>query len=264
MEVKTHLREAAQREREITALANNPQVVLPLVSNGRNHRLWPQVVSQDVLRHTGGLKGDVLTLSGQVKGKTLLPLPPQAESAAMAAADIEAGLGPSQKHVVHVVESVVIEWCHQVRDVLKRSSAQPLLDGLHPGPLAEVTFWKERCLDMESIVDQLSTPKVRKMCVLLERTISSYYPAFVAMLESVDAALREARDISMHLKPLQRQFEELEAGDFLALPLRFPALFHTVCLVWAHSTHYWQPARLVVLLQEACNLLIELRQWYWL
>ena len=26
MEVKTHLREAAQREREITALANNPQV----------------------------------------------------------------------------------------------------------------------------------------------------------------------------------------------------------------------------------------------
>ena len=71
-------------------------------------------------------------------------------------------------------------------------------------------------------------------------------------------ALREARDISMHLKPLQRQFEELEAGDFLALPLRFPALFHTVCLVWAHSTHYWQPARLVVLLQEACNLLIEL------
>ena len=124
-------------------------------------------------------------------------------------------LGPSQKHVVHAVESVVIEWCHQVRDVLKRSSAQPLLDGLHPGPLAEVTFWKERCLDMESIVDQvrtcacnshtctcmcgmltlcvhsssvqLSTPKVRKMCVLLERTISSYYPAFVAMLESVDA-----------------------------------------------------------------------------
>lgn len=50
-----------------------------MVGNTKNHRLWPQVVSQDVLKHTGGLKGDVLVLSGQVKGKTYLPLPPQSD-----------------------------------------------------------------------------------------------------------------------------------------------------------------------------------------
>ena len=33
------------------------------------------------MNHTGGLKGDVFVLSGQVKGRTLLPLPPQAETA---------------------------------------------------------------------------------------------------------------------------------------------------------------------------------------
>ena len=32
----------------------------------------------------GGLKGDVQVLSGQVKGKTLLPMSPQAEMATMA------------------------------------------------------------------------------------------------------------------------------------------------------------------------------------
>lgn len=50
-----------------------------MVSNDRNHWLWPQVVSQDVMKHTGGLKGDVLVLSGKVKGMTFLPLPPQAD-----------------------------------------------------------------------------------------------------------------------------------------------------------------------------------------
>lgn len=57
----------------------SPQVVVPMVGNTRNHKQWPTVVSQDVLKHTGGLKGDVLVLSGQVKGKTFLPLPRQSD-----------------------------------------------------------------------------------------------------------------------------------------------------------------------------------------
>lgn len=72
------------------------------------------------------------------------------------------------------------------------------------------------------------------------------------------AALTEARDISMHLKPLRTQFENVEECDYLELPLRFPAVFHVVCLIWANSTHYRHPARLVVLLQEVSNLVIDL------
>ena len=37
------------------------------------------------MRHVGGLKGDVYVLSGQVKGRTLLPLPAQSESVILAA-----------------------------------------------------------------------------------------------------------------------------------------------------------------------------------
>ena len=59
------------------------------------------------------------------------------------------------KHVVHAVESVVIDWCHQVRDVLKSSSASPLLEGKNPGPLVEIAFWKARCEDLESVVEQV-------------------------------------------------------------------------------------------------------------
>ena len=59
------------------------------------------------------------------------------------------------KHIVHAVESVVIDWCHQVRDVLSKNSAQPLLQGENPGPLVEISFWKARCADLESVVDQV-------------------------------------------------------------------------------------------------------------
>ena len=62
---------------------------------------------------------------------------------------------------------------------------------------------------------------------------------------------------SMHLKPLRRHFEEMEECDYLELEQRIPALFHVICLVWANTRHYQQPARIVVLLQEVTNLLIE-------
>ena len=62
----------------------------------------------------------------------------------------------------------------------------------------------------------------------------------------------------MHLKPLRTQIERLEECDYLQLPLRFPAVLHIVCLIWANSTHYRRPAKLVVLLQEVSNLVIDL------
>lgn len=51
------------------------QILVPLLSNLRNHEQWPAVVSQDVLRHVHQLKSNVFVIAGQVKGKTLLPLP---------------------------------------------------------------------------------------------------------------------------------------------------------------------------------------------
>ena len=71
-------------------------------------------------------------------------------------------------------------------------------------------------------------------------------------------ALEEARDINMHLKPLKVHFEDMEETEYVELPKIFPPFFHTLCLVWTHSHHYQQPARLVVLLQEVSNLIIDL------
>lgn len=96
------------------------------------------------------------------------------------------------------------------------------------------------------------------MCLLLERTQSSYFPAFHSMHKDVMAALDEARDIYIFLKPLQRYCEEIEETDFAEVPQLLGIMFHLICLVWANSEYYQQPARLVVLLQELSNLMIEM------
>ena len=102
---------------------------------------------------------------------------------------------PFDKSLIHLVETVVIDWSRQIHEVLKKNSAQPLLDGKNPGPIVEIEFWTARQADLESVVDQLSEPKVVKMSQLLEKSLSSYYPAYKSMLESIYNALDEARDI---------------------------------------------------------------------
>ena len=229
------------------------EVLVPLLSNDRNHDSWPQVVSADVTRHSHRLKSDVYVVSGQAKGKTLLPLPVGADKV-----DVEDDKTETMdRQLIHSIESVVIDWTHQIRDVLKKDSAQPLLEGLHPTPFVEIEFWKNKSTNLECIYEQLRDPKVRKMAELLERTQSSYFPVFKDIFRDVVAALEEAQDINMYLRPARHHFEDYEQSDFDESGPQLPPMMHTVCLIWVHSQYYNTPARIIVLLQEMCNMIIN-------
>lgn len=71
-------------------------------------------------------------------------------------------------------------------------------------------------------------------------------------------ALEEARDINMYLKPLRGQLEDMEQFDFTEIDKVLPPLMHTIALIWANSKFYCRPARIIILLQEMCNMLIEM------
>ena len=63
------------------------------------------------------------------------------------------------RNLVHAIETVIIEWTHQIRDVLKRDSAQPVLEGLNPTPFVEIKFWENKTQNLECIYEQVSTPE---------------------------------------------------------------------------------------------------------
>ncbi|XP_053153093.1 dynein axonemal heavy chain 9 isoform X3 [Hemicordylus capensis] len=233
------------------------EVVVPLLANQKNHQNWPHVVSQDVAYHVCSLKSSVFVVVGQVKGKTLLPLPAGSEGTAYIDFDHEKTIELVDKSIVHAIESAVIEWTYQIQQVLKRESSELLLQGQDPRPKVELDFWKNRCEDLQCIYNQLNSKRILTMVELLERVQSSYFPAFRSMFRDVEAALVEAQDINMHLMPLQRPLEEIENAEFNEVKPLLNNVLHVVCLIWATSKYYSTPVRIIVLLQEICSLLIQ-------
>ena len=57
--------------------------------------------------------------------------------------------------------------------------------------------------------------------------------------------------------PLKCHLEDIERVEFSEVKPFLVPLLHVVCLIWVTSKHYNMPARIVVLLQEICNLLVQ-------
>ncbi|KAJ3191413.1 hypothetical protein HK101_007802 [Irineochytrium annulatum] len=223
------------------------EVYLPLLTNPKNLESWPEVVANDVLRHFHQLNGAVYVISGKSKGKTMLPLPHGAKL------NTEA-----DKSILHTLESAVIDWTHQIKEVIKSSSAAPLDEGLDPGPMVEIDFWAAKAANLKSIHQQLTDEKIQKMCKVLEASKSTYFPAFKMIFNEVVFALNEASDISTYLKSLRPCVERLTgASDFLELAQIFPAMMRALVLIWKHSKFYNTPNRITVILREICNDIIE-------
>ncbi|KAJ3312837.1 hypothetical protein HDV04_002647 [Boothiomyces sp. JEL0838] len=237
------------------------EVYLPILTNTKNLESWPEVVASDVLRHFHMLNGAVYVISGKAKvfntnpqGKTMLPLPHGAKLNA-----------ENDKSLLHTLETAVIDWTHQIKEVIKSSSATPLEEGLNPGPMVEIDFWTAKAANLKSIHQQLTDQKIQKISQVLKTSNSTYYPAFQMIFDEVVfgksrliVALEEASDISTFLKALRPKIEAVESvNEFVELAQIFPGLMKTILLIWKCSKHYNTPTRLAVLMQEICNDIID-------
>eukprot|EP00898_Chlorokybus_atmophyticus_P007698 jgi/Chlat1/792/Chrsp104S01257 len=253
------------------------EVFLPLLSNPRNHDGWPEVIAKEVIDNLHKFVAGLYVTIGQTKGKTLLPLPPLSSAAGNVASSNGSANGANaeanganaaeqqrmaamrDKDRVHVLESAVVTWTRQIKNVLKTDPEAVLKeDGVNPGPLAELEFWTAKAANLNSIHEQLSSEKVRKVVRALELAKSTYFPAFNRLCREVALGRLEANDNLQFLKPLRKYFERLNSpdADFLQLAEMFKPIMHLLLLVWKHSKYYNTAARLVILMREICNDLI--------
>nr|CAD7441493.1 unnamed protein product [Timema bartmani] len=158
----------------------------------------------------------------------------------------------SSRHVVLVPVPDVLS-------LFQRSSTK------HVVFVPEVQFWNARLGNLEYIYDQLRDEKVRKMAVILEKTDSAYFPCFKTLFRNIvaasflprETALAEAKDIVLYLKPLMKHLALLEDTDFSEVTPFLRPLLYTVCLIWSHSCYYCNSSKIIVLLRQICNLLIN-------
>uniref|UniRef100_A0A3Q4HYI4 Dynein heavy chain 11, axonemal-like n=1 Tax=Neolamprologus brichardi TaxID=32507 RepID=A0A3Q4HYI4_NEOBR len=208
------------------------QVLVCVLSNGLNHESWPRVVSDDIHRHLEKLRSKVVTLRGRAEGRTLLPLPLYVERTDCSHSVPLSHTGwPLDRGLLYSIETLIVQWSGQIWSVLKKDSGMMLLQGNHPGPSVELQFWaaqRENLLGIQT--------KNLIFC---------------------NVSVLEAEDIDLYLRPLRRLITNLEEKSFPQVDTLLPPLFHTLCLIWSHSQYYCTPQRMVVLLQEFCNLIIE-------
>ncbi|XP_040289656.1 dynein heavy chain 11, axonemal [Bufo bufo] len=238
------------------------EVLMPVLSIKKSSQSLPSVISQDMELHVESLKNKILVVKGLLSGRTILPLPSKLVTSGSNQLDTITKENVYDRGALHAFESMLIKWSYQVRDVIETDSAQPLLKGLNPGPSLELNFWKARRENLGGIYEQLQAPIVQKMSAILKEKESSYYPTLQNIITEVRNALVEAEDIDLHLRTLDSPIRLLEETDFPQIRVVIPPLFHTICLIWSHSEFYNAPARIIVLLQEFCNLLIDQAKLY--
>ena len=226
------------------------EVYLPLLQRTAVVQRWPEVLTKEVLGNFHQMLANMYVTIGETRGSTLLPLPPPATEGA------EGSTGEQER--VHELENSIIVWTRQIKNILKADPEQQLKAGKHVGPEVEVNFWKFKSSNLSSIHDQLIGENINSVIRVLEETKSAHVPSFRRLCDDVTAAMHEANSNVKFLEPLVPLLDKLrDGGDFEELADGFMPIMHTIMLIWKHSTHYNSPSRLVTLMREICNDLIE-------
>ncbi|KAL9650835.1 hypothetical protein ABK040_001885 [Willaertia magna] len=230
------------------------EIFLPVLQEKpeSNENQEDESINTDVVSYFHKFMATIYVTLGQLEGRTLLPLPPE---------DIM-GKEQSDKDVVHALETAVVNWSNQIKEVLKKDPESLFTPTVHPGPLDEIQFWEEKHSDLVSIIQQLNSEKVQKVIDILKNSQSSYIPSFLKMVEEVEEKKNEALENHRFLKPLRRFFESVNIrndnhAEFMELQSVIKVIFHLIYLTWKNSTTYNKSERLIVLIREICNDLIE-------
>lgn len=110
---------------------------------------------------------------------------------------------------IHILESCVVTWTKQIKNVLKSDPDEPLKLGQHPGPEAELNFWTERANNLNSIQQQLEGSHVQKVVSVLQQAKSTYFPAYGRLANEVAKGQTRANDNVKFLAPLKPRLEKL-------------------------------------------------------
>ncbi|XP_049940953.1 dynein beta chain, ciliary-like [Schistocerca serialis cubense] len=230
-------------------------VFIPLLTSQPG---WPQVVVEDVREHMYRMKNATYEMIGKMEGKTLLPMPMGVERVhEVQQAIISSGGQDVDLPLKRAIEQMVVKWGTQVKEILNQNSSSVFEKTLHPAPSEEIDFWNARLKNLESIYHQLRDPRVAKMASILELTESVYCKNYKELFINVFEAVLEAREISAFMKALKPQFDVIESTDFNEVRPHLKPLMHVVCLTWGYCRHYCNNTRIILLLREICNMLVQ-------
>ena len=136
---------------------------MPVLANPLNQIGWSDLVSRDLMEKFHSFLAHTYVTIGQVKGRTMLPLPPMENQSDKT----------SSKDKMAILETALMHWTKQIKTELKKDPENELKNNNHPDPITEVNFWKNKSENLSSICDQLNSERIKKVLKFLEQNKST-------------------------------------------------------------------------------------------
>jgi dynein heavy chain len=227
----------------------------PMISSKKTAKMWSETIAKEVRDRFDVFVANVQITQGHVQGVTCLPLPDESNFQSDTSFSMDSIDSHSQ---IHALESAIITWTKQIKNVLKQDPENMFVQQVDPGPMAEVEFWKNKAANLNGIFDQLQSEKVRRVLTILDKSKSTYNTPFAKLCKEVFHARAEANNIVRYLRPLVGWLEGLEnETEFERLIFHFKPIMHITLLIWKMSAYYNTPSRLVILIRQLCNTIIR-------
>ena len=226
------------------------EIYIPIMQNPRNHQNWNEMVSRDLIERINSFLAQIYLVIGKIQGKTLLPLPLEKT---IYSRDIP------DKEKCQIFESRIITWTKQIKRVLDTEPEHILKENPNPDPLIELKFWKKKADNLNSINEQLRISHVLYIIDFLRCSKSTFINQFDRLQVEIADSRKEANENYMYLSTLEEYFLKLvdTSFDFLKLPDLFLPVMYSLLLIYNNSTYYCTPSRMVLLIREICNAIIE-------
>lgn len=186
----------------------------------------------------------LLTLATyQMKGHTVLYVPDDNH--------ILAAEESHSKDVIQQLESLLIHWTRQIKEVINTQHTTESSD--QTGPLEEIQFWRSRCDDLSGISDQLNRAEVQRVIRILQTSTSSYLDQFQRLSNLIHEGTLQAQDNLKFLSTLSKPCKALSEAEPKNIISLLPNILRCVRIIWANSKYYNTKDRMTSLLRKVSN-----------
>ena len=211
----------------------------------RNITSWPESVQKEFSGQYYRFMSCLTETVNHSRGKTVLYLPPNTEQK----------MNPKDKDLIQQLESTVIHWTRQIKEVVNNQDNAHDAEGA--GPLEEIKFWEHRTQDLSGITEQLNRPGVNEIVEILKTAKSSYLQPFETLSKIITQGSIEANDNLKFLNKLSPICQAITTAEPKDIPSKLPLLLNYIRLIWTHSSFYNTEDRITSLLRKVSNEIIS-------
>ncbi|KAG6966781.1 hypothetical protein JG688_00006600 [Phytophthora aleatoria] len=208
------------------------------------NKSWPESVQKEFTGQFFRFMSSLTETVSRGCGKTVLYLPPVNPDK----------FNYKDKDLVQQLESTVIHWTRQIKEVINNQDNAHDAEGA--GPLEEIKFWEHRTQDLSGITDQLNRDGVKEIVEILRAAKSSYLQPFETLSQIIKQGSTEANDNLRFLQKLSPVCEDIARAQPDEIPLLLPKLLNFIRLIWMYSRHYNTEDRITSLLRKVSNEII--------